>query len=151
MVCELLRADHHKPMIVSATRNRTNFGDSHPVDPVHEIDEVDEPQGGDEEHGALHGARGAMRSSVGNATRTAMIAAACIKRRGVTGTVRKSSAMPTIARKTAAAKTSHAPATGPPRNATGCAVTIVAVMTAMPPPCGVGMVCDERALGLAIA
>jgi hypothetical protein len=29
--------------------------------------------------------------------------------------------------------------------------TIVAAITAMPPPCGVGVLCDERALGLATA
>ena len=31
------------------------------------------------------------------------------------------------------------------------AATMVAATTAMPPPCGVGTVCDERAFGLASA
>ena len=35
------------PMKATACRDRHHFGDRHPVDPIHEIDEVDEPQDGE--------------------------------------------------------------------------------------------------------
>src|SRR5215831_5150557 len=61
---------------------------------------------------------------------------------------------PTIAIQTVAAKTSQsdgpsAPVT--PNRSQAIMTPIVAAITASPPPCGVGTLCDERAVGCASA
>src|SRR6185437_561575 len=96
---------------------------------------------------------GTSRSSPGSATMTIVTAAACRNSRGRTAMVRTSSTAPTTATTTVAVRTSHrAELPMPPiRKEVPVTTTNVAAITAKPPPCGVGTLCDDRALGRASA
>ena len=60
--------------------------------------------------------------------------------------------MPTAASKRAATRTTAIPSLkGGASNPVRAVANTVAAITAMPPPCGVGVVCDDRALGRASA
>ncbi len=98
-----------------------------------------------------HGSTGTTRSSEGRPASTIPTANACRTSRGATPMLRTSSQAPTAAMNAAAAKTRPSEpgsndGSGPIARAPA-ATAIVAAMTAMPPPCGVDLRCDERALG----
>ena len=90
--------------------------------------------------------------SIATTTSTAM---ACNSSRGKASSGRMSSVTPTKASAITLANTT-ASRNGSPKeagvNTAAAAIAIVvAAITAMPPPCGVGWRCEERALGLAKA
>ena len=99
------------------------------------------------------GQAGTIRKLSGAARITAATANPCSSSRGTTGMEWTSSAKPTAAMNSVAPKT----ATGifisaAPANAMAVTAAIsVAAITAMPPPCGVGIRWEERAFGLASA
>ena len=101
------------------------------------------------------GANGATRSSSGKAKITSATLNACSTKRGVTPIGRMSSAAPTAAMTITAARSGNnetgAEAAEADRKRAPAAAMMVAAITAMPPPCGVGSRCEERALGLASA
>src|SRR5262249_664029 len=100
-------------------------------------------------------ANGKTRRSVGSADSTTATASACKSNRGIASSGRKSSVTPTSVRKIVDVKTttSSSDQLGSwRRNKLAAHTTIVvATMTAIPPPCGVGSRCDDRAFGLANA
>ena len=90
-----------------------------------------------------HGSSGRMRISAGNVASTTATAAACSTSRGSAASGRTSSVTPTRASPSTAAS---APASGrgssnrPGNSKSAPAVTsVMAAITAMPPPCGVGL------------
>ena len=98
-----------------------------------------------------HGMTGKMRSAAGSAAITMATAAACKTSRGTTSSGRMSSVTPTMARPSTAASVTascRGSPNSPGAKTSAPATTIMVVaITAMPPPCGVGAKCDERALG----
>ena len=94
-----------------------------------------------------------MCRSLGSAKITAVTASAWSASRGTTPSGRMSSAAPTHAMTTAAPKTATSGVAGETArlNRPNAVAAMVAAMTAMPPPCGVGVRCDDRAFGFASA
>ena len=97
------------------------------------------------------GSCGRICNSVGSAAITAPTAMHCRRSRSAAGKVRMSSMAPTKASSAAAAVAARNAASGlvkaGSRVTAHQATTSVATTTAMPPPCGVGRWCDERAFG----
>jgi len=106
--------------------------------------------------GSAHNGRtGRMRSSGGNVASTAATAKVCSTSRGAGAIGRLSAMTPTAAIRSTAAKMTTSgqalPLTFPRKNKTPPEMKSVAPITAMPPPCGVGILWDERAFGFASA
>src|SRR5262249_30814937 len=103
-----------------------------------------------------HGSAGRTRESAGMKVSTRPTAAHCSARRRPTGSGRMSSMAPAVASTSAAIVSARNSLGGPgtvmPKSAAPSqAAANVAMITAAPPPCGVGSRCEERAFGRASA
>ena len=136
--------------------DRYGLGDRHQVQPIHEVDEIDEPEAREQRQRAFDPERTGRNDPeiVGRSDRRRRRPPApAAASRGSTGIELTSSAKPTAAMNSVAPNS----ATGSMRSGVTAlamiapATTTVAPITAMPPPCGVGTRCDERAFGLASA
>ena len=139
--------------------DRHDFGDRHPVDAVHEIDQVDEPDQSDEQAGALQPLRNLRDDvEVGGQRHQHRDGGQALQHqprqrpagRGYRRPRRRPRA---AARQRSASEKVRTGAAGPRaapirRSRPRCSV---AATTAMPPPCGVGSLCEERAFGRASA
>ena len=134
--------------------DRNDFRHGHPVEAVHEIHEIDEPQAADDERKALDPPRqqgndaqfGRQRQ---DHRRDGERLQQQPRRDDRSDGCRPCMPTPAI-RMTAANNVVSGTVPAAPAAQTNKApplTAIVAAMTAMPPPCGVGILCDERALG----
>ena len=101
-----------------------------------------------------HGKNVAMRRSWGRAAITMTAASACSSRRGATGIRWVSAPIPTATSNAVAASTQSkwmvlSESTLRVDSTNAKVTPMVAAITAMPPPCGVALTCDERALAWA--
>ena len=135
-------------------RHRHNLSNRHEVQSVHEVHQVHEPEAGEQKHGALdaNGQAEMIRKSSGaddeDRNRYPLKEQSRQGRDRLDVVDKPMMAMKSVAPKTASGIFTPA---RPAKVIRVAATTSVAAITAMPAPWGVGMRCDDRALGLASA
>ena len=136
--------------------DRHDFGDGHPVQAVHEVDEVDKPEPGQQQQAAFDPERAGrndpqiVRRRKNDGGDGEPLQHQPRQHRNGFDVIGKADDGDEQRR----ARKPRPGFSGPPRRRTAMtapATISVAAITAMPAPCGVGMRCEERALGVASA